>query len=130
MIAVANATRKRKGGGTGNFAYVLAIHLNLAARRRQHTLNVEAGKLAPYLSAGPNALPDLLADVAAFDDIQCAFWLSLLRQIAFPDVKAIARNSRCNSQQLDGRRANRLRSRPNQAFVGGAMIFSGYPEFK
>src|SRR6476660_2675970 len=82
-------TRQGQGSGAGNFSDLLAFHQDLASRRGQRPVNFKAGEFAAHLAARPDALHDLLANVAAFGKIEGAFLLRFLGQVAFADVGAI-----------------------------------------
>src|SRR6202035_864249 len=50
------AVLEGQGSDAGNFAHILAIHLHLAPRRGQCSVNLKAGEFAAHLTARPNAL--------------------------------------------------------------------------
>src|SRR5258708_16741935 len=94
----------------GDFGDHASLGLDLAGLR-QRVLKLKAGEPAVYLSAGANALHDLLADVAALGKVQGLVLFGFLRQIFFPDILAVTRDSMHDTPLLHGADARGPRRR-------------------
>src|SRR5581483_2308866 len=96
------AIRQWQRSHAGHFANILAVSLNLRSIFRQSAFEPESREFSMYGAARPNALDNLLPDVAAFREMKCPRLLGFLGQIAFADILAIARHSQRNAEQFDG----------------------------
>src|SRR5262249_44463545 len=81
------------------------------ARRGWSGFKFEAGKLTMHLAARTYALDDLLADVAAFIEVERLHLFRLLRQVFVTDVLTILWDSVRHAPPLQGLSSHHARSR-------------------
>ena len=90
---------QRDGGDAGQFAHRLAFRSERGAGLGQSAAEFEAGKSSVDVAARVDALDDLLAQVAAFGEVQRAGLCGLLRQVAggfgVANVDTVARRAGC-----------------------------------
>ena len=96
---------ERDGGDAGELARLFCLRLREGAGGGEGAGEEEAGEGAVDVAAGADALDDLLAEVAAFGEVQgagLARWGGLLREFAVADVGAVAGRALEDAEVFDG----------------------------
>ena len=101
-VVIAVVCGQRNGGDTGQLADLFAVGLQRRAGRGEISVEAKCAECAVDIAARTDALDDLLAEVAAFEEVQGAGLSGLLGELAVADVGGVEWRSFKDSQPFQG----------------------------
>jgi hypothetical protein len=125
---------KPDGGNAGEFADLFALRFEEGAGCGECAFEAKGGEGAMDVAAGADALDYLLAEIAAFGEVECAGLAGggggLLRELFVADVGAVEGSAFENSEVFEGLRRNRGGSSPVEGVAQSSDGSGAGPELE
>ena len=118
----------RNGRGGRDLTHILLASLNFRARLGHRSVHSEPGKHPMNAAARSYALDDLLADIAAFAEVQRVLLAGFLGQVALPNVDAEARQTERNPQPLPRQGAGWFGAGGDESVPHWGSVIGMHPE--